>query len=88
MTLRQVEVFCAVAKHESIKEAAKELGITSGTISAMMSQLQDSLGRDLLTIAARKGSPLTNDGREFYRAARPGLRKIMRVMEEIKGSIR
>jgi DNA-binding transcriptional LysR family regulator len=83
MTLRQVEVFCAVAKHESMKLAAREMGISLPTISGMMSQLQSSLGVDLIAVAHRE-SPLTPAGRKFYAAIGPAMKKVKRTIKQVK----
>ena len=39
-TLRQLEVFVAVAKHDSVSRAGKELGLSQSAVSEALSELE------------------------------------------------
>ena len=84
MTLRQLEVFCAVARHGSMKLACVEMKLSGGTVSLMMDQLQRDLGQDLIAQSTRNGSPLTPTGRRLFETIDPAFKTIRKAIDECK----
>lgn len=69
-SLRQLEVFRAVARTESVSKAAERLFITQPAVSAQVRSLEKSLGLTLLEPAGR-GVRLTGAGRAVFDASEP-----------------
>ncbi|MDT0117514.1 LysR family transcriptional regulator [Microbacterium sp. PRF11] len=69
ITLQQLQYFIEVAAEGSISAAADLLYVAQPTMSAAMRDLEQRVGRDLLTRSAR-GVTLTTDGVEFLGYAR------------------
>jgi DNA-binding transcriptional LysR family regulator len=87
VTLRQLRIFAAAAKHASLTRAAEELHLTQPAISMQVKQLEDSVG---LPLFSRNGKhiKLTEAGREMYRYALEITRRvgeIGQVMDDLKG---
>lgn len=87
ITLRQLQVFDAVAKNLSYTAAAKALYLSQPAVSMQIKQLEDSLGLALFEQLGKK-IYLTEAGREFYNHARAISRELAEadeVMEQLKG---
>ncbi|MDN3443264.1 LysR family transcriptional regulator [Microbacterium sp. APC 3901] len=69
ITLQQLQYFIEVAAEGSITAAADTLYVAQPTMSAAMKDLENRVGRALLTRSAR-GITLTTDGTEFLGYAR------------------
>lgn len=69
ITLQQLQYFIEVAAEGSITAAADVLYVAQPTMSAAMKDLENRVGRALLTRSAR-GVTLTSDGSEFLGYAR------------------
>ncbi len=69
ITLRQIEVFLAVAERESFSKAAEELFLNQSTVSAHIGALEQSLGVRLFVRGSRR-AVLTEDGERMYPAAK------------------
>ncbi len=69
ITLQHLQYFIEVAAEGSISAAADLLFVAQPTMSAAMRDLEQRVGRDLLTRSAR-GVTLTSDGAEFLGYAR------------------
>lgn len=69
ITLQQLQYFIEVAAEGSISAAADMLYVAQPTMSAAMKDLENRVGRALLTRSAR-GVTLTSDGSEFLGYAR------------------
>jgi LysR family transcriptional regulator, low CO2-responsive transcriptional regulator len=69
LTIRQLRVFCAVARHLSYTRAAEELGCRQPTASALVAELERATQ---LTLLEQRGKhlSLTDEGRELYAHAR------------------
>lgn len=65
-SLKQLEVFEAVAELNSFSRAAEELYLTQSTISAHISALERALDRQLFTRNARQRVMLTQEGKRLY----------------------
>jgi len=64
VTLNQLRTFLAVAEHESVQGAARELVVTQAAVSASLAALQKALGLALVAPDGR-GLRLTDAGREY-----------------------
>jgi DNA-binding transcriptional LysR family regulator len=73
--LRLLRVFQAVVRHEGFASAHRELGISPGTISNHMAQLEGRFGVRLCE-RGRKGFLLTEEGLRIHEAAENLLRSI------------
>ncbi len=72
ITLRQLRIFEAVAKHGSISRAADELGLTQPAVSMQIKQMEDQLGLVVVEQVGKKFA-LTDAGHELcYHAVRVG----------------
>jgi DNA-binding transcriptional LysR family regulator len=63
-TLRQLDIFAAVARTQSLTRAAEETNLTQPAVSMQMKQLEEVVGLPLVEPAGR-GIQLTDAGREF-----------------------
>jgi DNA-binding transcriptional LysR family regulator len=68
-TLRQLEVFEAIARHGSFTRAAEEMFLTQPTVSMQMKKLTDAVGLPLFEQIGKK-IYLTDAGRELHRTCR------------------
>jgi len=68
MTLRQLEVFLAVAREKSFSRAAKRIHSSQPTLSEHISELESELGRKLFVRRGREVT-MTEAGRVFERYA-------------------
>ncbi|MBK8456575.1 MAG: LysR family transcriptional regulator [Phyllobacteriaceae bacterium] len=62
--LRGLQYFETVARHNSVKSAARELGVTASAVSRQLRELTASLGEQLVVRAGR-GIALTPTGRQL-----------------------
>src|SRR5262245_38770838 len=69
MTLRQVEVFLAIAREKSVSQAARKIHLSQPTLSEHMAELQRELGVELFARHGRSIA-LTEAGRVFEPYAR------------------
>jgi DNA-binding transcriptional LysR family regulator len=69
ITLRQLQIFEAVARHQSISRAANELSLTQPAVSMQIKQMEDQLGLVVVEQVGKKFA-LTEAGHElrFYAA--------------------
>ena len=80
-SLRQLEVFVAVAEYGSFTHAAEALYLTQSTVSTHIRDLETALGTPLFARGARKKISLTEAGRQIYLAARDILTQCERLHE-------
>jgi len=69
LTLRQLKVFEAVARHASFSRAAEELHLSQPAVSMQVKQLEENVGMPLLEQLGKRFS-LTEAGRQVYDLAR------------------
>jgi len=69
-TLRQLEYLVSVGDHGSISRASDAISVSSPSISAAISQLENDLGVPLFLRKHSQGLSLTPGGRKVYEAAR------------------
>lgn len=87
VSLRQLRVFEAVARHNSYTRAAEELHLSQPAVSMQVRQLEDEIG---LPLFERLGKQVvvTEAGREVFhysRAIGQSLREMEEVLESLKG---
>ncbi|MFN3594358.1 MAG: LysR family transcriptional regulator [Thiobacillaceae bacterium] len=76
-TLRQLQVFEAVARHLSLTRAAEELHLSQPGVSMQLAKLSDALGHPVVEHAGRR-LRLTEQGQELLHTARDILAAIKR----------
>ncbi len=87
ITMRQLEIFAAVARLQSFTSAAKELHLSQPTVSMQVAKLADALGLRLLEPVGR-GVRLTAQGRKVYQVATDILSRVEHLSElaqELRG---
>jgi DNA-binding transcriptional LysR family regulator len=87
VTLRQLEVFSAVAKNESFTRAAEVLHLSQPGVSMQIKQLESSIGLQLFEHVGKKIF-LTDAGREMYvysQSISQMLEEAETVVEQLKG---
>ncbi|MDY6979097.1 MAG: LysR family transcriptional regulator [Pseudomonadota bacterium] len=87
LTLRQLKVFEAVARHLSYTQAAQELHLTQPAVSMQIKQLEESVGLPLFEQIGKQ-TYLTEAGREMYhycRAVSQQLDEAEEVIQQLKG---
>jgi DNA-binding transcriptional LysR family regulator len=87
VTLRQLKVFEAVARHLNFTRAAEELHLTQPAVSMQIKQLEESVGLPLFEHIGKK-IDLTEAGNELHhysRAIAQQLDEAEEVMEALKG---
>lgn len=89
-TLRQLEYFVAVGEAGSIALASERVNVSSPSISAAISQLEDEFGIQLFVRKHAHGLSLTQAGRQFIEQARVVLREteaLNRLADSITGLV-
>lgn len=90
-TLRQLEYFVAVGEQGSIAQASEKVNVSSPSISAAISQLEDEFGLPLFVRKHAHGLSLTQAGRQFLGSAKRVLSEaqaLNRLADDISGSVR
>jgi DNA-binding transcriptional LysR family regulator len=85
-TLRQLEYFVAVGETGSIARASERVNVSSPSISAAITQLEQEFGLPLFVRQHAQGLSLTQGGRQMMEQARVVLREAS-VMSDIAGDI-
>jgi DNA-binding transcriptional LysR family regulator len=86
VTLRQLQVFAAVARHLSFSKAAPELHLTQPAVSMQIRQLEEAAGMPLFERVGRRTS-LTEAGRELLARAN-GVNELLREAQESLEALR
>ena len=87
VTLRQLRVFEAVARHLSYTKAGRELHLSQPAVSMQIRQLEEDIGIPLFEKIGRKVG-LTEAGRELFEYSRSisrSLQEMEEVLESLKG---
>ena len=90
-TLRQLEYFVAVGEAGSIARASERINVSSPSISAAITQLEQEFGLPLFVRQHAQGLSLTQAGRQMLEQARLALREagaLMDIAGDIAGSVR
>jgi DNA-binding transcriptional LysR family regulator len=85
VTLHQLRIFGAVAKHLNVTKAAYEVRISQPTVSKQLRLLQDEF-RAKFYLRVGQGIELTEEGRQFWQAVQPILKGIDRLRETFPGT--
>ncbi|WP_424941309.1 LysR family transcriptional regulator [Aliiroseovarius sp. S253] len=89
-TLRQLEYFVAVGEEGSISHASERVNVSSPSISAAISQLEDEFGLPLFVRKHAHGLSLTQAGRQFMAQAKQVLQEadaLNRLAGDISGNV-
>ena len=89
-TLRQLEYFVAVGEEGSIAQASERVNVSSPSISAAISQLEDEFGLPLFVRKHAHGLSLTQAGRQFMTQAKQVLSEaeaLNRLAGDISGNV-
>ncbi len=81
-TLRQLEIFLAVAEHQSMTRAAEELYLSHSAVSLQVRKLSEAIGLPLHEVIGRR-LYLTEAGREVVAAGRQIFDSIRRLDDSI-----
>ena len=87
ITLRQLRVFEAVARHLSYTRASQELHLSQPAVSMQVRQLEEDVGMPLFEKLGKR-TELTEAGREVYNYSRSinhALQELEEVMQSLKG---
>ena len=87
ITLRQLRVFEAVARHLSYTRASQELHLSQPAVSMQVRQLEEAVGIPLFEKLGKR-TELTEAGREVYNYSRTinrSLAELEEVMQSLKG---
>lgn len=93
ITLRQLEIFLAVARTEHVTEAAKELHLSQSAVSAALAELTDQLGGPLFDREGRRivrnarGRRLQEEAADLLQRAHD-LQRGFRGDREVRGRLR
>ena len=89
-TLRQLEYFIAVGEMGSIALAAEKVNVSSPSISAAITQLEQEYGLPLFVRQHAQGLSLTLAGREMFKQAKIALGEAVRLVDlagDISGNV-
>lgn len=89
-TFRQLEYFVAVGEEGSIAQASERVNVSSPSISAAISQLEDEFGLPLFVRKHAHGLSLTQAGRQFLVSAQRVLSEaqaLNRLADSISGNV-
>ena len=89
-TLRQLEYFIAVGEEGSIAQASERVNVSSPSISAAISQMEEEFGLQLFVRKHAHGLSLTQAGRQFLTQAQKVLAEaeaLNRLASDISGKV-
>jgi len=90
VTLRQLEYLIAVAECGSVALAAERCHVSSPSVSAAVSQVEEEFGLQLFIRRHAQGLSLTEGGRQFVEAAREVIAAAARLTDtaaELTGEV-
>nr|WP_233409958.1 LysR family transcriptional regulator [Burkholderia anthina] len=82
LNIDDIQAFLFAVERQSITESARRLGLSKSVVSKRISDLERTLGVQLLMRSTRNVTP-TEAGLTFYRAASESMRRLVDVAEEI-----
>jgi len=86
MTLHQLKIWVAVAKHLGITKAAKELDIRQPSVTQQIKPLEKEYKQKLYTANWGRGIKLTQAGRLFLKYAKKILFQVDNLEKELRSS--
>lgn len=90
LTLRQIQIFLAICRHESYSRAADELALTQPAVSAQVRNLEELVGEPLFDYLGKQ-LYLTPAGHALRRAGQDLLQRLVHLemeLAELRGVIR
>ena len=93
MELRQLKSLCLIARHGTVKEAAKRSFLTSSAVSLQMKTLEQELGVKLFEhtgkklVLTPKGESLYQDAQRILEAVREAMERTVAETGEVTGKI-
>ncbi len=88
MTLHQLSVWVAVAKHQSVTKTADELHIRQPSVSQQIKSLENEYGIKLYKVYAGKGIELTQAGKLLLKYAKLIHLQVNNLEKKLKSSRR
>nr|WP_244108908.1 LysR family transcriptional regulator [Burkholderia anthina] len=82
LNIDDIQAFLFAVERQSITESARRLGLSKSVVSKRISDLERTLGVQLLMRSTRNVTP-TEAGVTFYRAASESMRRLVDVAEKI-----
>jgi LysR family nitrogen assimilation transcriptional regulator len=86
MTLHQLEIWIAVAKHQNVTKTADELHIRQPSVSQQIKSLEKECGIKLYKVHAGKGIELTQAGKLLLKHAKMILLQVKILEIKLKSS--
>jgi DNA-binding transcriptional LysR family regulator len=86
MTLHQLEIWIAVAKHKNVTKTADELHIRQPSVSQQIRSLEENCGLKLYKVYTGKGIELTPAGKLVLKYAKMILLQVNNLEKRLKGS--
>ena len=86
MTLHQLEIWIAVAKHQNVTKTADELHIRQPSVSQQIKSLEKDCGIKLYKVYAGKGIELTQAGKTLLKYAKMILLQVKILENKLKSS--
>jgi DNA-binding transcriptional LysR family regulator len=86
MTLHQLEIWIALAKHQSVTKMADELHIRQPSVTQQIKSLEKDCGIKLYNVHAGKGIELTQAGRLLLKYAKMILLQVKIIEKKLKSS--
>ncbi len=86
MTLHQLSIWIAVAKHQSVTKAADELHIRQPSVSQQIKYLEKDYGIKLYKVHAGKGIELNQAGKLLLKYAKLILLQVKILENKLKNS--
>jgi len=88
MTLHQLEIWIAVAKHQNVSKTADELHIRQPSVSQQIKSLQNEFGIKLYKAYAGRGIELTQAGKLLLKYAKLIHLQVKTLESKLKSSRR
>ncbi len=88
MTLHQLEIWIAVAKHQNVSKTADELHIRQPSVSQQIKSLENEFGIELYKAYPGRGIELTQAGRLLLKYAILILLQVKTLESKLKSSRR
>jgi len=86
MTLHQLEIWIAVAKHQSVTKAADELHVRQPTVTQQIRSLENEFGIKLYKAYTRRGIELTQAGKLLLKYAKLIHLQVNNLEDKLKNS--
>ncbi len=86
MTLHQLEIWIAVAKHQSVSKTADELHIRVPSVTQQIKSLENEFGIKLYKVYTGRGIELTQAGKTLLKYAKLILLQVKILESKLKSS--